>query len=1170
MAMSINKITMPGKMGIKLKYPYIKDPELQKKITLKKEFQYKYDGEIKDILEEEKLGKLSKQGDFTLSPHQEFVKSYINENTPYNGLLLYHGMGSGKTCSAIGITEEYRKANKYNPKRKKIFVVASPNVQENFKLQLFDKKKLEKKNGIWYLGGCVGEPLLSEIKHYDFDKLDAVNVSRKIEKLITQNYFFMGYEKFANRIERILKIEKGNKIKKATNQQYNELNKMFNGCMLVIDEVHNIRMISDKDNKKVANALWNLVQIVKNMKLLFLSGTPMFNDPKEILFITDLLNMNDGNNDLLMRNPSKIFDKNGNLHKSGEQLLISNLNGYVSFVRGENPYSFPFKIYPKDYKDARSIQSYNYPKFQFNNKKIESGLLFLDLYMNNLGELQQLGYNKIIESIYDKFQKNSESKFENMDSFGYNVLQEPLKMLNMCYTLTGEEEEDNEYNTGNTGLSSIMKYEENGKEYQKYNFEYKVNEKVFRHENIGKYSAKIKSIMDCVMKSEGIVLIYSQYLDAGIIPCALALEELGFKRCSHNNLLKPRDDIKKLNSINMSYEPDEEGNFKQCKYAMITGDKMHSLNNNDEIATLNSIGNVMGHMCKVVFITQAGSEGIDFKNLRQVHVMEPWYNLNRIEQVIGRAIRNYGHKDLELKKRNCQIFLHGTYIDERTEAMDLMVYRYIEKKSQKIGKVQKLLKSISVDCLLNYEQINFFKEMKQEIEIELSNKTVISYNLKDKPFSSICDYSDQCDYTCSTNINGENIDNTTYDYNHLHSASLIKKIKNLFTKSFVYNERELYDLLKTRNHQSENIEYAMNYIIEHEEYLVDRYLRKGKLIKIKNLFVFQPIELEDEIASIFDYKRPVKFTKSKINKAISNMSEHHNSIVNEENTTNAANSVKVKTTEKINSLLEDIKQKIELSVDIDIETPNEDQYISKLKEIGDLINTINIIQVNDIDLKKICCDIIFNSLKENDEIALLKYYLTNEDTLNEYEELMFSKMKGFIYEQNGVEIYSTIDLNISEPIIKHFTIKKQDKIVTIHRSTPNDIYMFGSIEHLKIPIEVNKHKIITFMQQYSKTNEIKIKTRDIEGNKKNKGAVFENKSVKDKFPIINNIFKKITQTMFENIEVIKKEGKYIKFGNEKIKLDNNGWDMLLLVCAFMMNDAQDVYYLDKVLYHYNL
>ena len=185
-------------------------------------------------------------------------------------------MGSGKTCSAIGITEEYRKANKYNPNAKKIYIVASPNVQENFKLQLFDKSKLVQKNKIWYLGGCVGESLLNELKHYDFDKLSKDKISKKIEKLISKSYVFMGYEKFANKIEAILKYNENSteqNSQQSKKKSYYDLRKVFNGAMLVIDEIHNVRMTNDSDNKKVAKAI-NLVKVVSKMKLLFLSAHP--------------------------------------------------------------------------------------------------------------------------------------------------------------------------------------------------------------------------------------------------------------------------------------------------------------------------------------------------------------------------------------------------------------------------------------------------------------------------------------------------------------------------------------------------------------------------------------------------------------------------------------------------------------------------------------------------------------------------------------------------------------------------------------------------------------------------------------------------------------------------------------------------------------------------------
>ena len=72
----------------------------------------------------------------------------------------------------------------------------------------------------------------------------------------------------------------------------------------------------------------------------------------------------------------------------------------------------------------------------------------------------------------------------------------------------------------------------------KMNYEYVSEDEIFKYDNIGKYSSKIKSILDCILDSKGIVLVYSQYLDSGLVPIALCLEELGMKRLKHNNLMK--------------------------------------------------------------------------------------------------------------------------------------------------------------------------------------------------------------------------------------------------------------------------------------------------------------------------------------------------------------------------------------------------------------------------------------------------------------------------------------------------------------------------------------------------------------------------------------------------------------------------------------------------------
>ena len=142
-------------------YPDLNDPNFIIKIAEKKEFNdTKYDGEVYDI---KKHAEVLANADFQLAPHQSFVRNFLSFQTPYNSLLLYHGLGSGKSLTAIGVSEEMRSYLKQIGMAKRIIVVASPNVQDNFRVQLFDERKLKLVNGLWNIKGAVGTNFLKEI-----------------------------------------------------------------------------------------------------------------------------------------------------------------------------------------------------------------------------------------------------------------------------------------------------------------------------------------------------------------------------------------------------------------------------------------------------------------------------------------------------------------------------------------------------------------------------------------------------------------------------------------------------------------------------------------------------------------------------------------------------------------------------------------------------------------------------------------------------------------------------------------------------------------------------------------------------------------------------------------------------------------------------------------------
>jgi len=986
-------------------YPSLDDPMLNIKIAQKKEFNdNKYDGKIYDI--EEQAKKLC-EADFDLVPHQIFVKNFLSFQTPYNSLLLYHGLGTGKTCSAISVAEEMRTYLNQLGISQRIIVVASPNVQENFKLQLFDERKLKLVDGLWNLRACTGNKYLKEINPMNMKGLSKEKVIKQVKRIINNSYLFLGYTEFANYILKISYSDDDNK-----NVMISKLKKNFNNRLIIIDEVHNIRISDDKSDKRVANELFKLVKYVDNLRLLFLSATPMYNSYKEIIWLLNIMNLNDRRSQIELKD---VFDKQGNLlvapdgTKIGEELIKRKANGYVSFVRGENPYTFPYRIFPSLFSIQNTFKELPYPRKQLNGKTIVQPLEHVDVYVNVAGSYQQKVYDYIIEQIKEKSGKTKQGlpSFENMDAFGYTMLQKPLQALNMVYPNKSFDENakvDPKILLGSDGLKKIMKFTETSNPPTRKNFEYKSSPfgNIFSPENIGQYSNKIKSITNNILNSDGIVLIYSQFIDGGCIPMALALEELGFTRfgTKASNLFKtaphsPIDAITFQTKENMT-NPE---NFKKATYTMITGEKALSPDKVFDLKNLTDEDNKNGEKIKVVIISMTGSEGIDFKNLRQVHILEPWYNLSLIEQIIGRAVRTCSHKQLPFKQRNVEIFLYGTlFSDSDEEAADLYIYRLAELKAIQIGQVSRILKESSVDCILNIEQTNFTEEnMNTIVPQQLSNKMEIQFPIGDKPNTVSCDYMETCNFKCKPfkEIKEEDIKLDTYNeaFIFMNTDKIIQRIRELFKNRFFYKKENLISEINIfKNYPLIQINAALSILIDDQnEFISDRFNRLGHLVNIENYYLFQPVELNDKNISIYDRRNPIDYKRESIVLPISK----------EEPKIKMKIDVEEKKSDNI--IIASIKRNYDLALTntTNVERGEESWYIfaAYLFSTGYLTSNFNI-------KKDEYTEFILNNLLELlifDDVKSLLDYLYFSPSLSEFEQLLKNYFDKQILRMNEIE-----------------------------------------------------------------------------------------------------------------------------------------------------------------------
>ena len=385
----------------------------------------------------------------------------------------------------------------------------------------------------------------------------------------------------------------------------------------------------------------------------------------------------------------------------------------------------------------------------------------------------------------------------------------------------------------------------------------------------------MSNICNHIMNSKGIVLIYSQFIDGGIIPMALALEELGFIRYKDLDKRLFKDPpTETIDSLTLKPHSETQGTFKPASYAIISGKKLISPDNEEELKAITDNNNINGENIKVLLISQAGSEGLDFKNIRQVHILDPWYNMNRIEQTIGRAVRNCSHKNLPFIERNVEIYLHAT-LDKDYEPIDLYLYRLAESKAINIGLVTRALKECAVDCLLTRKQLKEEEDIiNTEVQQTLSSGITISYKIGDKPFSAICDYMESCNYQCKPEQKDDLVlkNDMNNEYFLKKSVNAIHKIvKELFKENYFYEKDELYSKIKILKDFLDNeIHYALTELIEDKyNFIYDKYNRIGRLINLENLYFFQPLEIDSKNISLFERETPISYKHNKITTTVS-------------------------------------------------------------------------------------------------------------------------------------------------------------------------------------------------------------------------------------------------------------------------------------------------------------
>lgn len=719
-----------------------------------------------------------KSRDFKLQTQQRFLRRVLSPESPVRNLLMVHGTGTGKTCSAIQIAEEYVIRPEFQGK--KVLILANPSVQDNFKEEVFSldpRKVIQDPEGLLLSKQCTGRRYLEMLQRAYAEPLRLSDQSSKqklqrmAERLVNEFYEFRGYESFATYID-------SEKLGKTPNDYKKWVHENFDNRLIIVDEAHNLRVSGETSDasKLSALALEYILKTAEGVVLVLLTATPMFDQFDEIIYYFNLFLWNDRRIDITKSiSVSEIFDDKGKFNEGQEVRFRGWCQDYISYIRGENPFTFPFRLPPPDNLIAdvdRTTDPFGQPIT--NPRK----------------------YLKLTKSFVSPFQAKALKKVQ------IRATTDPALI---CTYPDYRQFED--------------VFERVGDQLQ-----YKKDvEKFLAPSKVGYFSSKFGLIMNIINNSTGIVFVYSNLVKEGADLFAMCLEEHGFSNAIGDNYLK-----------SISGEVAKGSKGKYVVFSGATGD----IEIRRTLRRLKSRDNMDGSDIRVIIASPKVSEGVDFSFVRQIHVLDPWWNMSRIEQVLGRGMRTCSHSLLPFEHQNCTVYLHVCrYPDSKQETPDEYIYRVgVEEKGARIARIKKVIMESAMDCELQYT-INNLPEDWRELQIpqiRVQDKKEITLTLEEMSAPTFEDT--VTDLVCR-------VQKSEKDLSHSRPLSAILDIRDevfdklltLFLNKPIWSMDDLYKQPTMKQYSKDVLDYLIQNAIESRFELKDKNGRLGKLRSTNNV-----------------------------------------------------------------------------------------------------------------------------------------------------------------------------------------------------------------------------------------------------------------------------------------------------------------------------------------------
>lgn len=608
-----------------------------------------------------------------LRKFQLFISQFLDFRSPYHDILLYHGLGSGKTGTAINV---YNVLYNYTPGWN-VFILIKATLRtgtwdDELKLWLAKEENQYRYNNIKFI-------------HYDAPNAGAqfLEAIKSVDGSKKSIYIFDEVHNFISNVYSNITTSKGKR------------------AQIIYDYI-----IQDKRENP-------------DTRVILISATPAINKPFELALLFNLLRP--GAFPKSESEFTNLFINNvgyASINKKKKNLFQRRILGLVTFYHGATPEYFATQKLTSVNVPMSEHQIDIYNHYDEIEKKIESSskgsksasklyksytrqasnFVFpqIDQRVNGEGRPRP-GKFRISEREAEKLLEGREmTDKDNNKTIALNNYRTAIKQyidaLMQYFTTFSEKDKKN----GHTILDDVnvfkekyaihglgsTRYKDDGGKYNSVFEEFMDKEKV-KSELFEKFftcSAKMLNIIFYIMCSPGPTIVYSNYvLMEGLEIFQIYLDFFNFYSFTKVKQLIPG----------------------KIGYAEYHGN-IDPIERKKGMVAYNLLSNKLGEQIKIMLISKAGAEGLSLNNVRQVHIMEPYWNEVRIVQMIGRGIRQCRHKDLPMEDRVVEVF---RYKSINNISKKVCVDEYIESHAKTSdGLIQSFLdavKEAAIDCELN-------------------------------------------------------------------------------------------------------------------------------------------------------------------------------------------------------------------------------------------------------------------------------------------------------------------------------------------------------------------------------------------------------------------------------------------------------------------------------------